>query len=223
MSSPFLRSEGQIILPIFQRIIARQLAEPTGIIGRVFTARWLNKANAHMNDVVFQQLAIAPGDRILEVGFGGGDLLQRILSSDSAEFVAGVDRSAEMVQLATKKLQPHLRNGRLELSHGDIELLPYPHERFTTVCTVNTIYFWQNPTRALSEVRRVLKPAGRFVVCFNSKQDMEAWPIHQHGFRTYEVDEVMTLLRATAFGKIEVTQATDAKQGLFYCFIAEAI
>ena len=46
---------------------------------------------------------------------------------------------------------------------------------------------------------------------------MEAWPIHEHGFRLYELAEVENLLRVAGFTTIEVVSARDARQGLFYC------
>ena len=208
---------------MFQRFIARQLAQPSGLIGRRFTARWLNKANARMNQLAFEQLQVAPGDRILEVGFGGGDLLERILRSKQAEFVAGIDLSADMLRVVSEKLQSHIRDGKLELQCGDIEALPYGEGEFTRLCSVNTIYFWRDPAGALTECRRVLKSAGRLILCLNSKDDMQAWPIHQHGFKLFELAEVETLMQAAGFSTIEVTSANNPRQGLFFCVSGVAV
>lgn len=202
---------------LFQKLIAKQLARPTGIIGRLFTARWLNKANAQMNQLTLEQLAIEPGDRVLEIGFGGGDLLERILSSTQADFVAGIDLSTEMVQLASDRLQHFVREGKLGVRSGEIEHLPYAAGEFSKLCSVNTLYFWPNPATALSECHRVLRPGGRLAIGFNSKKDLEAWPIHKHGFRLYELDEVTEMLRVAGFSTIETVSANDDEQGLFYC------
>ena len=208
---------------MFQRFIARQLAQPSGLIGRRFTARWLNKANARMNQLALEQLHVAPGDRILEVGFGGGDLLERILRTNQAESVAGIDLSHDMLRVVSEKLRSHIRDRRLELKCGDIEELPFGEGEFTKLCSVNTIYFWRDPVNALAECRRVLKPQGRLILCFNSKEDMQAWPIHQHGFQLYELAEVESLLRGAGFSSIEVTSAHDPRQGLFYCVSGIAV
>lgn len=40
-----------------------------------------------MNQLTLERLAIKPEDRVLEIGFGGGDLLNQILSSTQSEFV----------------------------------------------------------------------------------------------------------------------------------------
>ncbi len=173
-----------------------------------------------MNQLTLAQLEIEPGDRILEVGFGGGDLLTRILITNKPKLVAGIDRSPEMFRRASRLLKNHIRDEKLDLRCADVESLPFPTSAFTKVCSVNTLYFWPSPARALDECRRVLQPQGRLLICFNSKQDMEAWPIHQHGFRLYELDEVKELLGNAGFEKFDVVSGQDAHQGLFYCISA---
>jgi SAM-dependent methyltransferase len=202
---------------VLQKFIARQLAHPSGLFGRLFTARWLDKANARMNQLTLERLAIKAEDRLLEVGFGGGDLLERILSTRQSEFVAGVDLSADMVRLVSRRLRSYIEAGKAEVRCGDIEALPHNDGEFTKLCSVNTLYFWRNPALALAECRRVLRPGGQILLCFNSREDLEAWPIHKHGFRPYEVAEVENLLRAAGFKTIEVASANDVNQGLFYC------
>lgn len=208
---------------LFQKLIAKQLARPSGPVGRVFMARWLNKANLKMNQLTFEQLAIETGDRILEVGFGGGDLLEKILAFGQTDFVAGVDVSAEMVRRANGRLQRHISEGKLEARLGDVAALPYASGEFTKVCSVNTLYFWPNPATALAECRRVLRPGGRLLLCFNSKKDLEAWPIHKHGFRLYELDEVEDMFRVAGFATIEVVSGKDDDQGKFYCVSGTAV
>lgn len=202
---------------MLQKFIARQLAHPSGLVGRMFTARWLNKANARMNQLTRERLAIKPEDRLLEVGFGGGDLLEQILSSTQSEFVAGVDLSVAMVRLVGRRLRSYIEAGKAEVVCGDIEALPYRDGEFTKLCSVNTIYFWRDPSMALTECRRVLRAGGQILLCFNSREDLKAWPIHKHGFRLYEVAEVESLLRVAGFTTIELVSAADARQGLFYC------
>ena len=73
-----------------KKFIARQLANPSGLFGRQVTVRWLTKANAPMNKLTLDQLNLQPHDRILEVGFGGGDLLEQIMATRPCDYVAGV-------------------------------------------------------------------------------------------------------------------------------------
>ena len=183
----------------------------------MFTARWLNKANASMNQLALERLAIKPADRLLEVGFGGGDLLEQILSTRQSEYVAGVDLSVDMVSLVGRRLQSYIEAGKAEVRCGDIEALPYSEGEFTKLCSVNTLYFWRNPALALAECLRVLSRGGQILLCFNSREDLEARPIHRYGFRLYELGEVENLLQVAGFRNIETVSAKDERQGLFYC------
>lgn len=202
---------------MLQKFIARQLARPSGLCGRLLIARWLNRASAAMNELTLEQLLLEPEDRVLEIGFGGGGLLERILSTEPGAYVAGVDLSIDMVNVAGRRLRGYVRDGRAELRAGDIEALPYADGRFTKLCSVNTLYFWRNPALAMAECRRVLKRDGRAVFCFNAKDDLARWPGHKHGFRLYELSEVEELLAVAGFTSIEAVSATDSEQGMFYC------
>lgn len=202
---------------IFQSFVARQLARPSGLVGRLFTARWLEKANAGMNSLALEALALGANDRLLELGFGSGYLLERVLANRLCAQVAGIDLSPEMVTLVSRRLRRHIEAGRAEIRLGDIESIPYADGGFSKVCSVNTLYFWKNPPLALAECRRVLATGGRLALCFNDKDAMARWPGHAHGFTLYEVGEVTQMLAAGGFSAIATSSADDARQGLFHC------
>ncbi|MDX6711568.1 MAG: hypothetical protein QOH96_2584 [Blastocatellia bacterium] len=203
-------------MELFRRILARQLACPSGLVGRWFTAGWLDRANVAMNRATMEQLRIKEGDRVLEIGFGGGDLLEQILSDGRCEFVAGVDRSIDMVRVVEKRLR-RIDKGKFEVRVGDIEDIPYEDGSFTKLCSVNTLYFWRRPRVAMAECRRVLQHRGRMVLCFNSKENLIGWPIHKHGFRLYELEEVQNMFTDAGFDSVEVVSDSDQVQVRFYC------
>lgn len=64
------------------RFIAQQLGRPSGIVGKFILGPVWNKRNLALNDVAFDNLALSLHDRVLEVGFGGGYLLGRVLADD---------------------------------------------------------------------------------------------------------------------------------------------
>jgi len=208
---------------VLHRFFARQLARPSGLFGRFVTARWLDRASASMNQLTYERLSLLPDDRVLEVGFGSGYLLEKILSAGTCSHVAGVDLSAEMVRLAGRRLGKFIRDGKARVREGSIEALPFGDGEFTKLCTVNTVYFWREPAAALSECRRVLREGGLLVLCFNAREDLERWPGHKHGFRLYELDEIEDELKRAGFGAIDVARGRDPAQGLFYCVNAKAV
>jgi SAM-dependent methyltransferase len=205
---------------MFQAFFSRQLAKPSGLFGRLFTARWLEKANAGMNSLTLEALALAPSDRLLEIGFGSGHLLEKVVSHRRCTFAAGVDISPEMVDRVGARLRAYIDAGKAQIRHGDIESIPFADGEFTKLCSVNTLYFWRDPPRALTECRRVLAPGGRLALCFNAKSEMLKWPGHVHGFTLYELVEIEAMLAAAGFGEITTADGDDPAQGRFHCVCA---
>ena len=120
------------------RFIAKQLSRPSGFMGIVIR-HLMNRHNARMNAFAIQQLQLEPSDRVLEIGFGGGVTLPSMLNG--AAFVAGIDRSKDVVDWAKRHFADAIKAGRAEFSRGDVESLPFEKTTFDKVCTVNTIYF----------------------------------------------------------------------------------
>ena len=202
---------------MFQAFFSRQLAKPSGLFGRLFTARWLEKANTGMNALTLDSLALEPGDRLLELGFGSGYLLEKVLENHLCNFAAGADISPEMVNHVGARLRPYVEAGKAQIRHGDIEAIPFADGAFTKLCSVNTLYFWKDPQRALAECRRVLKAGGRLALCFNAKSELAKWPGHVHGFTLYELADVEAMLAAAGFFEFETMSGNDPGQGLFHC------
>ncbi len=63
------------------KFIARQSAKPQGLFGRLIFGRLLNRANTAVNQLIYDSLQHDAQSRVLEIGFGGGDLLFRIARS----------------------------------------------------------------------------------------------------------------------------------------------
>ena len=204
----------------FQAFFSRQLARPSGLFGRLVTARWLERANVAMNSLALDELALGASDRLLEIGFGSGQLLERVLRERSPAFVAGIDISQEMVDHATQRLRRYVAAGSAHMLIGSVEAIPFADCDFTHICSVNTLYFWPDPPRALAECRRVLGRGGRVVLCFNDKDAMLRWPGHAHGFRLYATGEVEAMLATAGFTAPRTVSASDTKQGLFHCVSA---
>jgi arsenite methyltransferase len=214
--------ETEGISAMFKGVFLKQLARPSGWFGRLVMARWLENANAGMNALTLDGLALTADDRLLEVGFGSGYLLAKVLDEGSCAFAAGVDLSADMVKLGRRRFRVFIESGRAVILEADVEHLPFEDGEFTKMCSVNTLYFWSRPASALAECRRVLKPGGTLALCFNSKADLAAWLGDTRGFTLYEVSEVEALLAGAGFGRIAVAQRRDPEQGLFYCMNAAA-
>jgi arsenite methyltransferase len=202
------------------KLIARQLGRPSGWFGRHVMGRFLNRKTAAHNEVVRQELAVAPADRVLEVGFGGAALLERLSAEASQGLVVGVEISEEMLALASKRLREPIAVGRVVLKRGSIEALPCRDGEFDKACTVNTTYFWPDLGRGLAELRRVLRPGGRLVVGFVSPDDIVRDGLDRHGFARHSAEELETALEAASFAARELRSGSDSR-GTFYVLAAE--
>jgi arsenite methyltransferase len=187
--------------------IARQLAHPRGLLGRIIG--WLmNRHNARINAGAVRALELQVSDRVLEIGFGGGVSLKPLL--DAAAYVAGVDRSRGMVRRAHSNFSAAVSEGRADFREGDVEALPFGTGSFGKACTVNTIYFWKSLEAGFAEIRRVLSPNGRLVVGFLPKDGMERLGVPQDIFALREPAEVVSALMSAGFKNVRVERPVPA-------------
>lgn len=113
------------------------------------------------NDWVRGALPYVSGTRILEIGHGPGHL-QVDLRREEDRAVFGLDESPQMGRLARRRLLDSACLD-LDLARGIAQHLPFRSGAFdTVVSTFPAEYIFEEQT--LSEVRRVLREGGRFVL-----------------------------------------------------------
>jgi ubiquinone/menaquinone biosynthesis C-methylase UbiE len=178
--------------------IARQASRPSGLVGRALGAIMFFETRA-LNDEVLRRLAIRPGERILEIGFGHGRTLERAARMHTDTSFAGLDHAEDVVATLARRCAPLVKSGRLELRAGDSAALPWPDASFDGAFAVHTLYFWQHPERDLAEIARVLKPGGRLLLAFRERtpEAEAAFPAEIYRFRSK--DEVTALLGGAGF------------------------
>ena len=173
-----------------------------------------------MNRLVLEQLDVQPGERVLEVGFGGADLLDSLLKAGPQE-VVGIDISDAMVARARRRFRREIGEGRLRLLTGSAEALPLREGGFDRVASVNTVYFWARPGAVMAELARVMRPGGMLALAFQSPDSVTAWPGHVHGFHAYGADEIGALMQAAGFHPPAISTGSDPKIGEFLCLKSE--
>lgn len=158
----------------------------------------LNRANASLNGAALGQLDLRPDDRVLEVGFGGGDMIARMARVVTTGTIHGLDYSRDVVALAESRFRAQVASGKMAFVCADVAAMPYPEGRFTKACTMNTIYFWPDPVAALKELRRVLVDDGILVLGFRLGASLG-----RHSFARYqnhyEIGDVRRMMEASGF------------------------
>jgi len=182
--------------------MAKHLGNPEGEIGKAVTAN-LNKTNAGAYSAAFQQLGAVSGDRIIEIGFGNGREIPRVLSLADGLTYFGLDISETMIADATAYNSERIQRGQVTLACGTSAKIPADANAFTKALALNTIYFWADPITDLKELRRVLQPGGRLVLGANAPWSAVG-PVFQHGFRHYEKPAIEDLLTRAGFTKIAI-------------------
>ena len=96
---------------------------------------------------------------ILEVGCGTGVFGRRLADENPEASLVVVDQSERFVALAASR--------GLDARRADVQELPFEDDAFDLVAALWMLYHVADLDRALAEVRRVLRPGGRFVAVTN--------------------------------------------------------
>jgi phosphatidylethanolamine/phosphatidyl-N-methylethanolamine N-methyltransferase len=107
-----------------------------------------------------RELALRPGDEILEIGIGTG-LTARLYPPDCK--VTGIDVSAPMLREAIKHIDSESRRN-IRLLHMDAAHLEFPDESFDVVYAAYVISVVPEPLAVLREMRRVCRVGGHIVL-----------------------------------------------------------
>ena len=193
----------------FQQYIARQLSHPTGLVGKFVLAPLWNRRNAALNEAAFIHLSLKDDDRVLDIGFGGGYLLGKIISTVTEGFTAGIDVSPVMVENCRIRYQEEIKSERVEIQCGRAESLPYLDGTFTKVSSVNSIFYWDDAEKGISEIYRVLDDGGMLVLTYTCKKDLESKGFARHDVKTFEAEEVGELLVNAGFMHIQTVRDQD--------------
>ena len=111
------------------------------------------------------------GKDVLEVGSGRGGGAAFIWKYLAPRSMTGVDFCGGAVAFCLKR---HPGNG-ITFLRGDAEDLPFPPESFDTVVNVESCHCYPSVDRFLSQVVRVLRPGGNFLITdMGPKHYMEA-------------------------------------------------
>lgn len=106
---------------------------------------------------------LKPGLKVLDVGCGiGADAVDLVELVGPDGLVTGVDFSDSLIAEAVRRTAD--RNLPLNFEVGDAQALRFPDYSFDAVRTERMLMHVPNPSKALAEMSRVLRPGGRMSV-----------------------------------------------------------
>jgi demethylmenaquinone methyltransferase/2-methoxy-6-polyprenyl-1,4-benzoquinol methylase len=135
--------------------------------------KWRNK--------VVKLVAEQQPQEILDIATGTGDLAIS-LTATNAEKIIGLDISDGMLEVGRKKIKAKKLNDTISMVIGDSEDLPFETNSFDAITVAFGIRNFENLEKGLTEILRVLKPNGLFVILETS---VPTNPFYKFGYTAY--------------------------------------
>ncbi len=123
----------------------------------------------------------ADSDTILDIATGTGDLAIALVKTGASRIV-GLDISTGMLEIGKQKVRQKQLGNTVEMVLGDGENLPFENDSFDAVTVAFGVRNFENLEKGLTEINRILKPGGIFVVLETSVP--VKFPFRQ-GYRLY--------------------------------------
>jgi ubiquinone/menaquinone biosynthesis C-methylase UbiE len=163
------------------------------------------RSNMKMDEWVIARLGVRPADHVLEIGFGPGVAIELLSQRAVNGFVAGVDYSEEMIEMAEERNQEAIAAGKVELYRAKVEALPFEDGRFDKVLAIKSLAVWDDPAAGLKEIARILKPGGLVALGFTT-----------NARKQISQDEIDATLETAGFKHLR-----REKHGSHICLLAE--
>lgn len=117
---------------------------------------------SELTRLVVREADVQAGMDVLDVACGSGEPAISVASLlNGTGHIVGTDISPEPLEVARQRAEQR-GLGNLDFQHADVASLPFPDESFDRVtCRLGLMYF-PDVSKALVEIRRVMRPGGRF-------------------------------------------------------------
>jgi demethylmenaquinone methyltransferase/2-methoxy-6-polyprenyl-1,4-benzoquinol methylase len=119
---------------------------------------------------------------VLDVATGTGDLAITIEKGTGSK-VVGLDLSQQMLNVGVIKIKKLKLDGKISMQKGDAENLPFEDNRFDAVSVAFGVRNFENLTKGLAELRRVVKDNKSVYILEFSKVEGFMGPFYMFYFK----------------------------------------
>jgi ubiquinone/menaquinone biosynthesis C-methylase UbiE len=155
--------------------------------------RSLHIAEERVEAAVLEAVGPGPFHAVLDLGTGTGRMLE--LLAPRADRAIGIDQSHAMLNIARTRIE---RSGHrnVQVRQGDIYAAPVERNGYDVVVLHQVLHFLDDPSRALREAARAVRPGGRLIVVdFAPHGDESLRDHHAHRRLGFARDEVEGFMR----------------------------
>lgn len=161
---------------------------------------------------IADRLAVIVGGRVLDVCTGKGEFIKTLMKTlKEYDSFVGVDIADDDLTVAREKF----RDQTVQFFEMDAEHLDFAEASFDMVCIANSLHHLADVTRVLTEMKRVLKPGGWFIVeeMYQDGEQSEAQctEILEHHW-TAKVDRLLGISHNETLRQNQIIQALEALQ-----------
>ena len=181
-----------------------QTRKPEGFLGKMMLGT-MNSGHAKLADWGFDHLPEMSPESAVDLGCGGGRNAGELLKMYQKARVTAVDYSALSVEKAKDYNKAMIVAGRCEVLQGDVSDLQLPAGTFDLATAFETVYFWPGIGKCFSQVAKVLKPGGYFMICNESDgTDPTSLKFEKiiDGMKNYTAEEIEAALRTAGFSEV---------------------
>ncbi len=161
-------------------------------------------------DLALRLTAAGPGDDVVDIGCGPGVAVRRAAGRGVASAV-GVDPSAEMLHVARALTRVSRRRSAVRYLEGSVEALPLGEGAVSVAWSIATVHHWRDLDAGLAEVRRVLRPGGRFLAV-ERLVDPSASGHASHGWSEEQAELFAERCLGAGFAKAEVGRDSSGRR-----------
>ena len=181
-----------------------QTRKPEGMLGKLML-RGMNSGHAKLADWGISHLPAQSVSQVVDLGCGAGRNAGELLKRYPAAHVSAIDYSALSVEAARAYNREMIDAGRCTVAQGDVSELKLQSEHFDLATAFETVYFWPELERCFTQVARVLKPGGLFLICNESDGTDAASKKFEaiiDGMKCYTAAELEAALRKAGFSEV---------------------
>jgi len=129
-----------------------------------------------------EELQVRPGPGgnpfdLLDIGCGTGTLAAMLATSPLPARLVGLDYSPAMCQVADRKARQTSIDDRVRFTAADSEHLPFADASFDVVTCSNSFHHYPHQQAVVHEIRRVLRPGGRFMLIDGFRDNIVGWVV----------------------------------------------